>query len=492
MAHKIWWLIFRLPPLRVFLIGIISASVLGMAHLLKKKDPGCHELKAWLAEDKYMLLSSASASNRHKLPDAVAAFYEENNYTLIWVSQEGALNPSAKVLIRTIENSWQDGLDPSYYHITEIKSLCDDLNIKKEETPINVCIDLDIRLSHAFFSYVCDLYAGRVSNAHWNPDRTKHLNEVNPADSLKAIVNSKSVADILASFSCPHESYKQLRRLLNSYGQISDTMNLEIIRRKKQIALNMERWRWLPRVMPEKYIMTNTAGFDLHVSIREKDTLNMKIIAGKLQQPTPLLTSSIQYLIINPWWEIPHSIATKEMLPLIRQNISYLSDHHIKVYPEAGSHLGEISVASIDWNRLSEKYFPYRLRQMPGPWNALGAIKFIFPNRYQVYFHDTPNPELFQQTERAFSHGCIRIERPLDLASYLLQQNNEWVRKKILTTKEQRLKVGHTSVFICYWTVFINNEIPVFTQDIYGYDLKLQQLLDESNKQTQDSLTSPL
>lgn len=493
MLSKLWWRVFRLPPAKVFIICTISAAVMVMAHLVQKEDPVCPELKARFIEDRYTVVShaSASVSNKHRFHEDVAAFYEQNNYELVWVSSDGTIIPYARVMIRTLDSSWQEGLEPFNYHITEIKSLCNDVDHEGSDVVTNDCIELDIRLTDAFFTYTSDLYAGRINDEHWNHDRKKHLNEITPPDSLRSIANGKSISDVLSSFSCPHEPYKQLRRLLRSYCQDNDTINQETIFQKKQIASNMERWRWLPRNMPVKYIMANTASFDLHVSDHKKDTLTMKIIAGKLQQPTPLLSSSIQYLIINPWWEIPHSIATKEMLPLIKNNISYLTDHHIKVYRVSGTHLFEINITSIDWNGLSEKNFPYRLRQMPGTWNALGTIKFIFPNRQQVYFHDTPNPELFQKTERTFSHGCMRIEKPVLLAAYLLGQTEESIKRKISTDKEQLLKVIPMPVFICYWTVWTDtNGKTSFAQDVYGYDLKLQQLLYKSVKQAQDSFTT--
>ena len=472
MARRLWSLIFRLSPQRVFLIGLISAGVLGMAHLLRKKDAICPELKEHFVKGRHTMISSASACNAHTVHGNVADCYQQSNYALIWVLPDGSLKPSARALISALDSAWQDGLDPSDYHTTKIKMLCKSPNHTNIDSSLRDCIELDILLTHAFFTYSCDLYAGRLNDERWNFDRRKHLNEINLLDSLKSMASGKPASEILASFSCPHKSYRQLRQLLISYHHKGDTATQQLI------ALNMERWRWLPRNMPAKYLMANIAGFTLHLTEHEKDTLNMKVIVGKLQQPTPLLTSYIQYLVLNPWWEIPHSIATKEMLPLIQANSSYLPDHHIKVYKVSGTQLIEINTSTIDWNKLSEKNFPYKLRQMPGPWNALGTIKFVFPNRYQVYFHDTPTPELFRQADRTFSHGCVRIEKPIALAAYLLSKNDDWVKRCISANKEQVMKVDQVPVFICYWTVWTDlNGLPAFADDMYGYDRKLQQIL---------------
>jgi murein L,D-transpeptidase YcbB/YkuD len=241
----------------------------------------------------------------------------------------------------------------------------------------------------------------------------------------------------------------------------------------------MERWRWLPRRLPDRYIMANIPRYSLRVSDNGADTLEMKIIVGNLHQPTPVFTSRISYLVLNPWWEVPYSIAAREILPEVKKDIGYLSRNHLKAYKASGNGWTEIQPELVQWASLTADRFDLRLRQTPGPWNALGTVKFIFPNKYSIYFHDTPRPELFGETERTFSHGCIRIEKPLAMASYLLQKDTLWVKNKQLPGTTIVLNTAVTpDVFICYWTVWTDeNGITCYAPDVYGYDRVMEKLL---------------
>jgi murein L,D-transpeptidase YcbB/YkuD len=186
------------------------------------------------------------------------------------------------------------------------------------------------------------------------------------------------------------------------------------------------------------------------------------------------------HLVVNPSWYVPPSIAREELLPVLRRDPGYLSRQKMRVYHNGG---GEIDPRSINWSQVSAANFPYRLRQIPGPKNPLGRVKFLFPNQFSVYLHDTSNPELFARAVRTFSHGCIRVEKPVDLAAYLLRTDPRWSRGRI----QEAIARGaerHVSlpaaipVYLLYWTAWVDEDGTLhFRDDIYQRDTKLAKAL---------------
>lgn len=259
-------------------------------------------------------------------------------------------------------------------------------------------------------------------------------------------------------------------------------LNVPVERRIKQIALNMEKWRWFPRTQ-EPYILVNTAGFTLDVMESNESIMNMKIVAGMYSHRTPVIKADMTYLILNPWWEIPMSIARREMLPEMQKDTSYFTKSNINIYRSWKSDAKPVPVDSIAWDKLDSSNFNYRLRQTPGPWNAMGQIKFMLPNKYNIYLHDTPNKELFSKKARTYSHGCIRIEHPVELASYLLRSDTSWTKNKLemaIDSKNEQTIVLPNSfkVYVCYYTVWVDKRGSFyFWKDVYDYDRELERLL---------------
>lgn len=259
-------------------------------------------------------------------------------------------------------------------------------------------------------------------------------------------------------------------------------LNVSVEERITQISLNMERWRWLPHQMPQLYVMVNTAGFVLDLIENNQSVLNMKIIAGTTTHHTPIFSANMTYMVLNPWWDIPPSIARNEIIPKTKRNPSYLKQENIKVYKSRKEGGHEISAQSINWESVNPKTASYRFRQTPGSWNALGQIKFIFPNPYNIYLHDTPGKNLFAKTVRTFSHGCIRIEKPLDLATYILRNDSSWTREKLISTinskKEKKIVLDYpVKVYVCYYTSWVDEQNNAcFRSDIYGYDKELKKI----------------
>jgi murein L,D-transpeptidase YcbB/YkuD len=211
-------------------------------------------------------------------------------------------------------------------------------------------------------------------------------------------------------------------------------LNVPVETRLRQIELNMERWRWLPDVLGERYILVNIPNFTLEVAEHGQPVLTMRVVVGRPTRPTPTLGGGITHLILNPPWYVPPTIALQDKLPLIHKDPSYVTRQHFKIFQGLGAGSTQVDPRAIDWSKMTSRNFPYRLRQDPGPANALGRVKFLFPNPFQVYLHDTPSRELFAKTARAFSSGCIRLEKPTELAEYLLRDDPHWSRQNILAT----------------------------------------------------------
>ncbi|PKN12466.1 MAG: peptidoglycan-binding protein [Deltaproteobacteria bacterium HGW-Deltaproteobacteria-4] len=196
-------------------------------------------------------------------------------------------------------------------------------------------------------------------------------------------------------------------------------LNVPASERARQLAVNLERWRWLPRFFGERHLRVNLPAFHLELIENGESILDMRVIVGRQLRQTPAFVGSMTYLVLNPYWEVPRNLAVLDLIPKIQADVGYLDKNGIKVFTRPGGTL--LNPAAINWQQLGAGNFPYHLRQDPGPKNALGRIKFMFPNRYTVYLHDTPTPKLFEREERSFSSGCIRIEKPFALAQLLLR-----------------------------------------------------------------------
>lgn len=262
-----------------------------------------------------------------------------------------------------------------------------------------------------------------------------------------------------------------------------EVLNVSAKERVTQIELNLERWRWLPQNLRNRYILVNMANFELSVVEKDQAVMVMRVIVGKEYRRTPVFSGQMTYLVFNPYWHVPPGIAIKDKLPLIRKDPDYLVKQNMKAFQGWGADAKEIDPQSIDWSKVTANNFTFRLRQDPGPSNALGRVKFMFPNRFNVYLHDTASRELFEKTLRTFSSGCIRIEKPIELAEYLLRDDPKWTHETILAAIEKqveqtvRLPIS-IPVHLLYWTAWVDREGSLhFVRDIYGRDKRLDEAL---------------
>jgi murein L,D-transpeptidase YcbB/YkuD len=269
-------------------------------------------------------------------------------------------------------------------------------------------------------------------------------------------------------------------------------VNVSAEARVRQLELNLERLRWLPRDPEPRALVVNVPGFTLEIWEHGQSVKTIRIVVGKEISATPVFSAPMTYLVLNPDWLMPHSIAAKEMLPRIRQDPSYLTAHRIKVVQRTDGEARVVNPNGIDWSRLSANNFPYRLRQEPGPTNSMGRIKFMFPNPFSIYLHDTParSRHLFGNRVRTFSHGCIRVEEPIELATYLLAENQQWSQEVLLGALDRgKQRTVHLAdpvpVHLVYWTAWVDQDgVLQFRPDIYGYD----QMLDKALRKAPSTL----
>ncbi len=236
-------------------------------------------------------------------------------------------------------------------------------------------------------------------------------------------------------------------------------MNVPAIDRVKQILINMDRMRWMPQEPAGKLILVNIPEFILHVYDGKNKVFDMPVVVGKDGHNTTIFSDKLTTIVFSPYWNIPESIVKNEILPGMARNASYLQKHNMEQYGGTGA-------APL-------------IRQKPGEDNSLGKVKFLFPNSFNIYFHDTPAKSLFSRDQRAYSHGCIRLSDPAKLANYLLKDDAEWTPEKIdeamNSDEEKYVSVGKpVSVFITYYTTWVdNNGVLNFRNDIYGHDKEI-------------------
>lgn len=254
--------------------------------------------------------------------------------------------------------------------------------------------------------------------------------------------------------------------------------------RIRQIVLNLERWRWLPQDLGDRHLIVNAADFELAAVEGDSTVLRSRAIVGRPYRRTPVFSDTVTYLVLNPYWNVPHNLAVLDQLPLQRADSGYFRRIGMRVFRGWGSDAVEVDPSSVDWERVTADGFPYRLRQDPGPVNALGRIKFMFPNRFSVYLHDTPTRDLFARSVRDFSSGCIRVERARELASWLLGEGEAGARRLEAGWDEggeQTVPLdAPVPVHLLYWTAWADDDGTVqFRRDIYGRDEALDDALAE-------------
>lgn len=252
-----------------------------------------------------------------------------------------------------------------------------------------------------------------------------------------------------------------------------NTMNIDPAKRLQQIRESIKKWNTLPTNIGTKFIHVNIPAYEMSVVENGSKVLNMKVVVGRSNRPTPELYSLVKTIVLNPTWNVPRKLAAEDIIPNQMKDPSFLKKNNIKIYESWKNRNKTIDPSTLDWNQIWEQGFPYHFTQEPGNGNSLGKVKFLFDNPHGVYMHDTPKKYLFNKIKRAYSSGCIRLEKPFLLAEYFLRDNpnfdQETVQDILTSNKTKYIKLRTPiPVHITYITAWVDKQGHLhFREDIY-------------------------
>jgi murein L,D-transpeptidase YcbB/YkuD len=389
---------------------------------------------------------------------AVEAFYAARNYAPLW-SSEGRPNARAKSIIAQLKNAAADGLDPADYPVPAFDAAADAERFA----------DDDIRLTNSALTFARHLATGRVAPTRVLAEVDYGNHAPDPADILRKITEAGDAGAALESYNPPHEGFRALKAKL---AELKPGQEID------RVLANMERWRWLPRDLGKTYVMVNVPDFSLKVVHDHQEQWRTKIIAGKPQTPTPLLSAAMDNVLVNPSWHVPQSIIQNELLPRYGGDPNIFSRMGLEVKRRPD---GTLSVT-----------------QPPGAANALGRIKFNFPNKFQVYLHDTPDKRLFANDKRAFSHGCMRVQDPTKFGEIMLHlamngpTPNSQQLSALFGRDERTFKLTERPmVHLTYQTAFVDGGRLMLRDDIYGFDARISAILRSAERRIADVTPPP-
>lgn len=387
------------------------------------------------------------------------AFYKQESDQPIWVDDK----PTAAVkdAVTALKRATQHGLDPERYDTAGIEKRAAALDAAKAPgAAVADLVAFEISVTRALISLGQDVARGQSGPKPVESARGPIEIGARLAEALdKGVVGTwpDSVRPV-------HPQYAALQKLLADGGQPPDRVN--------QIARAMNGWRLLPDDLGARHIIVNIPQFHLFVRDNGKTVVDTKVVVGKEGDETPVFSADMTTVILSPYWNIPESIAEGETIPSIIKDPAYLAKNNLEVLRRSGKKAERVDPESVDWNNPEETE-ALSIRQKPGPGNALGHVKFMLPNKYSVYLHDTPAQALFGRRGRAFSHGCVRLEEPLELAKYVLSEDPEWteaaIREAMFSGVEREVKLKHPiPVHIVYFTAWIDDAgQPRFFEDVY-------------------------
>jgi murein L,D-transpeptidase YcbB/YkuD len=377
---------------------------------------------------------------------AAEAFYQSRNFLPLWLDK-GIENAHATSAIARLKHADADGLEVSDYKTPNFAGLGSD-----------ALAEAELKLTQAVLTYARHVQAGRFP--YTRVSRNIELPQAVPetADVLGTIAAASDAGKALDTFSPQHQEYQKLKAMLAELRANSGGKKSEAPRQIETIIVNMERWRWYPRDLGKAHVVVNQPDFTLRVMHEGAQVWTTRIVIGKPSMPTPLLSETMKYITVNPTWNVPPSIVHNEYLPALAQDPTVLSRMGLRVSYSGGG----VSIS-----------------QPPGPNNALGRIRFNFPNRFLVYQHDTPDKYYFAHEVRAYSHGCMRVQDPAKYAEVLLNMvrpNEHWTAERITRMfghAEQNLQLQPTPVWVhlTYQTAFVDNAGKLQTRrDVYNLD----------------------
>ena len=398
----------------------------------------------------------------------VVAFYGARAFTPAWSDSAGVTSQARDVLAIAADAA-SHGLDPAHYPVDRARYLLDAGNDPR------ALAELDVALTQAWLAYGGDLAQGVVDPRAVSEDWSAAPGAPDLGATLNGALSEGRAAAALTALAPRTPGYERLRVALAERRQAGDEAGA------RRVAANLERWRWLPRDLGDRYVMVNTPAFELALVEGGAVTLTSRVIVGQCDRPTPIVSGGITHVVLSPAWRVPPSIAAEEILPAVRADPQYLERAGFVVYGPDGALVERPD--TIDWRGVSDTALPYRFMQAPGPANPLGRVKFFFANEFDVYLHDTPHSALFETCPRPFSHGCVRVEQALELAALLLR-DARWPRDSIVAAaglgRERWLTVRQpVNVHLVYWTAWVDeNGALQLRDDVYGWDALLLRALE--------------
>jgi L,D-transpeptidase YcbB len=467
-----------------------------------------------------------------KYESKIRKFYSNRNYTYAWFDADGMIEQAGN-LHNKIDNITEEGLPEKKLYVDTFHIMVEEAASQSKFQKENIALEL--MLTAQYFFYAENVWTGLGAKAmqavNWDLPQKKISYET-LLDSLLEIPSSRFMTtepvypqyaklkeqlkkyraieksggwpfikadkkvykngdssttilsirkrlaltnDVNADNQSPvfdNELETAVKRFQHRYGIKADgiisekliaEMNYPVEKRIEQIIVNMERCRWLPVALKKDYVVVNIPEYRFHAYENDSLTWSMDVVVGTALNKTAIFNGMMNMVVFSPYWNIPPGIMKNEILPAIRRDKNYLIRNH------------------MEWNGNA-------VRQKPGPWNALGKVKFLFPNSHSIYLHDTPSKYPFSQDQRAFSHGCIRVAEPMRLAKYVLRNQPEWTEEKIdaamKATKEQYVKLKNpVPVFIAYFTAWVDKDGQLnFRNDVYKRDSRLAKMILEQSK----------
>jgi murein L,D-transpeptidase YcbB/YkuD len=373
----------------------------------------------------------------------------------VWGSDPGG-TARATLAFQALAGAQDHGLVPAHYGVAALRR-------RAEPGTAEAAIERELLLTDALLRYAVDLRAGRLRpvsvQADWGiPPPARE----DPVRELVEAIETGTLAAWLEALPPPHEGYGRLvgaLRAIHTAAARGGPGARGLAAQARQVAANLERWRWLPRTLESRHLVVNAADATLTVVEGGRLQLASRVVVGDELHPTPVVRAEVGAVVLNPTWTVPTSIVVEEFLPKLRANPRFLADNDIVLLDRSQDPYG----LAIDWAAVPVQRFPFRLQQRPGGFNPLGRIRFASPNRFDVYLHDTPLPELFLRADRALSHGCVRVEKARELAALVLAGQPSG-RPEVL---ERAIAEGVTRVvpvarilpvYLLYWTAFVDDE----------------------------------
>jgi murein L,D-transpeptidase YcbB/YkuD len=395
-------------------------------------------------------------------------FYTRREHAPAWMMEDQGMRANAAIAV--LGRAREHGLDPADYDEPEIirlrsLTLSEDAPEKGTEERARALAEADVRITSSLLTLGRDVAIGRTKPEQIDPRWKARRKTPDLVGTLTAAVDT-GLNTWLDTIKPKHPRYAALQKALSDPA---------MARAAGQIALNLERWRWMPDELGTRYILVNIPSFHLEAHEGGQTALQMKVVVGKPENKTPIFSDTMTTTVFSPYWNVPDSIVEGETAPSAARDPGFLERNHIEILRVTKAGATAIDPATVNWDD-PEELKALAFRQKPGAKNALGHVKFLFPNPYDVYLHDTPADALFARAGRAFSHGCVRVEQPEALAKWVLKDSPEWTDEKILEAmnagEEEHVKLKQEiPVHIVYFTAWADDAGAVrLVPDVYGYD----------------------